>query len=474
MSHPFARLALLGTLALTSVPAQALAGPMTLPDAITYALDHNATVAQQYANVTAAEHTLAIQRANAYPTVSGQLQSALGKSANYGGSYAALGLTQQSVYSQNTAQIGTIYTLETGGLAFLQLASARASASQAEQTLANTEDQIATTVANAYYSVVQKQAIVAVDESDLKYQNVLVGDAKVKERAGVAAGVDVLKAQVNQAKSASTLVGARADVENATESLAASIGAPLDQPFAFPAQIAEPPLPKGSVETLEDIAQNARPDVKAANDAVAAAQFTRKGWNRELFPTVQINAAFGSQVSPTFFGQEQLEFDQEYQACIANPIPGVPCIAQNATRGVPGFWNIGAVSTFTLPLVDYGERHTERVNDDAQIVSAQRTLDQTRTQVDVDVRQSYRAAQTALSELSYARDEARLGTESARIAQLQYQHGLIALSDVIQTQQQSVTAQSDFVNARVAYVEAVVKLRVSLGTYTAQSAVADL
>jgi outer membrane protein TolC len=193
-----------------------------------------------------------------------------------------------------------------------------------------------------------------------------------------------------------------------------------------------------------------------------------------LFPTVQLNASFGSQVSPTIFGQEQLEFDEEYQACIADPIPGVPCIHQTAQRGVPGFWTIGAVSTFSLPLVDYGLRHTERVNDDAQIASAQRTLEQTRGQVDIDVRQSYRAAQTALAQLSYARDESRLGTESARIAQLQYQHGIKDLSDVIQTQQQSVTAQSDFINARVAYVEAVVKLRVSLGTYTAQSAVADL
>ena len=452
----------------------ALAAAMTLPQAVAYALNHNPTVAQQYANVTAAEHTLAQQRANAFPVVDGSLQSALGKSSNYGGGYAALGLTQQSVYSQNTAQIGTTYNLETGGLAFLQLASARAAAAQAEETLANTEDQIATTVTNAYYNVVQKQAIVVVDESDLNYENVLVTDAKVKEHAGVAAGVDVLEAQVNQSKSASTLVGALADVDNAREALAQSIGAPLGQQFSFPTEIPEPKLPNGTIDILEGIALNARPDVKAADDAVAAAELTRKGWTRELFPSVQISASFGSQVSPTLFGQEQVEYNEEYQACVAEAIPGVPCVLETVPRSVPGFWNIGAISTFTLPLVDYGERHTERVNDDAQVASAQGSLDQARTQVDIDVRQSYRAAQTALAQLSYARDESQYGTESARIEQLRYQHGLVALPDVIQTQQQSVTAQEDFVNARVAYVEAVVKLRVSLGIYTPQSAVADL
>jgi outer membrane protein len=436
------------------VPVAASAAPMTLNDAIAYALNHSPTVAQQYAAARAAEHVLAQQRANAFPTVNGELQNSLGKSANYGGAYAAIGIPVQNIFSQNTAQIGTNYTLDTGGLAFLQLASARASAAQAEETLVSAENQVATSVTNAFYGVVQKQAIVGVDASDLEYQNVLVSAAKAKEHAGMAAGVDVLRAQVNQTKSASTLVGAHADVDDAREDLAQSIGASLDQSFVFPKVIAEPKLPSQSVSTLEDIALNARPDVLAARSGVAAAEFTRKGWGRELFPTVQIGAAFGNQLSTIQYNQ--------FGEPVAHP------------SGTPGFWSVQATSTLSLPLVDYGQRRTERVNDDAQLVSAQRTLDQARTQVQIDVRQTYRAAQTALAQLDLAQDESRLGLESARIAQLQYAHGLIALSDVIQAQQESVTAQSDLVAARVSYINAIVKLRVSLGTYTAQSAVADL
>ncbi|HUA08633.1 MAG TPA: TolC family protein [Candidatus Acidoferrales bacterium] len=449
---------MIATLLLAAVTT--VAPPMTLGDAISFALDHNPAVAQQYAAVQSAEHSLAVARGTALPTVNGSLQSYMQKNSNYGGIYEIIGEQQQSVFSQNTAQIGTNYTLDTGGLSFLQLASARASAEQAEETLANTEDQIATNVTSAFYDVVQKRAIVDVDVSDLQYQNVLVDAARAKEKAGVAAGVDVLRAEVAQAKSASTLVGARADVENAQENLAQSIGASLDQRFTFPKTIAEPGLPAQSVDTLEDIALNARPDVKAARDGVQAALFTRKGWDRELFPQVQLSASFGNQFAPTSAGE----------------VIGVTSSGSLVTlpRGAPGFWSLGMTSTFTLPLVDWGQRHAERVSDDAQVTSAQRALDQARTQVLVDVRQTYRAAQTALAQLSYARDESRLGTESARIAQLQYARGLIALSDVIQAQQQSVTAQSDLVSARVSYVDAIVKLRVSLGTYTAQSAVADL
>ncbi len=433
---------------------------MTLQDAISYALNHSPTVAQQYAAAQSAEHSLAIARGTAYPTVNGSLQNFMQKNANYAGEYAIIGESQEQVFSQNTAQVGTNWTIDTGGFSLLQLASARASAAQASETLTNTENQIASTVTNAFYAVVQKEAIVAVDASDLHYQGVLVDAAKAKAHAGVAAGVDVLRAQVQQAKSASTLVGARADVDNSREDLAQTIGAPLDQPFAFPKEIAQPALPAQPVDALEDVALNTRSDVIAARDGVVAAQYTRKGWDRELFPTVAVNASIGNEFAPTSAGM-----------IIGYNPDGTPI---TVPRGSPGFWQINAQSTFTLPFVDWGQRHTERLNDDAQLASAQRALDAARTQVQIDIRQNYRGAQTALSQLSYAQDESRLGAESARVAQLQYQRGIIALSDVILAQQQSVTAQYDYVAAQVSYVEAVIKLRVSLGTYTAQSAVADL
>ncbi|HTU83699.1 MAG TPA: TolC family protein, partial [Candidatus Acidoferrales bacterium] len=119
-------------------------------------------------------------------------------------------------------------------------------------------------------------------------------------------------------------------------------------------------------------------------------------------------------------------------------------------------------------------RHSERVNDDAQLASAKTNYEQTRLQAELDVRQSYRAAQTAQSQLGFARDESVYGTEAARIAQLQYKAGVKTIYDVLQAQESAVSAQDDYVNARVNYVDAVVKLRVSLGTYTAQTAVADL
>lgn len=431
------------------------AAPLTLGDAVAYALDHNPQIAQQRAAVAQNELAVARQRGNAYPIVSGSLSNTLQKSANYGGQFTIVGLAQQNIYSQNTAQIGTNYTLQTGGLAFLQLVAAKAALQQSREVLASSENQLATTVTSAYYAVVARRALVVLDRSDLDYQNVLVRIAQAKEKAGVAAGVEVLKAQVAQAKSSSTLVAAQADVQNAREALALAIGAPLDTDFAFSETVSEPALPSGTVASLETIAMNSRPDILAAVDSLDAARVTRKSWNRQLYPSIAIGAAFGNQFSPT---------TRQFNA-LGQPIP---------RQGTPGFWTLSAQSTFTLPFVDYGQRHFDRKNDDAQVTLAAQNLDQTELQARADVRQAYRAAHTALAQLAYARDEARLGAESSRIAALQYEHGLISIADVLQTQQQNVLAANDLVSARIAYVNAVVKLRTSLGIFDAKSAVAGL
>lgn len=446
--------------------------PMTLPDAVAYALEHNPNVASARASLTNAQHNLALQRGVAYPTVDGTLQSFLAKSANYQGSFAALGVAQQNVVSQNTAQVGiTNWNLTTGGFAFLALAASRAEAEQAANTLANTEDQIATTVTNSFFSIVQRQAAVDVDVVTLRYQNDLVNVAQVKERAGVAAGVDVLQAKTSAAKSQSTLVADRASVHDASESLAQQIGAPVQTPFATPTAVPQPPMPNGSVDTLVKIAQTSRPDVLAAREAVLAARYTRKGWNVELFPQISISALIGNQFSPTSAGLEQ---EQVLEDCALRVPPIPPSLCPTVPRGSFGFWSLQAVSTFTFPLVDYNARHSERVNDDAQLASAESTLSSTQLQSELDVRQSYRAAETAKAQVDWANQEASYGVESARIAQLQYKAGVKTIYDVLQAQQAATQAVNDAVAARVNYVDAVVKLRVSIGTYDARSAVADL
>jgi outer membrane protein TolC len=430
-----------------------VAAALTLAGAVQFALSHSPTIAKQAAVVSQTQAAYVKARSQTFPGLTGQLANQMQKSANYTGAYSVIGASQANVFSQNTASLGTSYTFD-GGLSHYLSLSARQQYEQAQADLRRTQQQIANSVANAYFALAAKNEVVRLDEGDLRYQRTLVSVAKAKERAGVAAGVDVLSAQAAEEKSRYTLASAQADAANASESLAQIIGAPLETAFDVPEHIAQPALPGQPLQTLIAVAQATRPDVASAQDAVAIAQTNRRSADTDLLPQIQTFASIGNQFSPTLAVQ-QSQF---------GPVP----------RGNLGFWNIGVNTTISLPFVDWGARRANHRNLNEQIAAAQVNLGAVKTQAEMDVRHSYRAAQTALAQLASANEEARYASEAARIAQLQYAHGVIGLVDVQQREQNALSAQVDRYDARVAYVNAIVNLRVAMGVRTPQEAVADL
>lgn len=458
----------------------ALGAEMTLADAVAYALGHSTGVAAQRAAVEQARAQYVRAHAQEFPNVSATLQNQQSRSSNYGGSFALIGANQANVFSQNTAQIGTQYALFNGGLNQLLALVDKQQLDEAQANLQKTQDRVATDVTNQYFAVASADEQTRLDRSDLTYQKALVAVAQAKVRAGIAAGVDLLRAQTQERQSESTLVGATADAQNARDALAQLIGAPLDTAFSVPSDVAQPPLPAQPLETLVATAQDRRPEVAFAAESLAVARLNRRAADADLFPNIQVNAAFGNQFSPTLYVQQRNQIVAQNQAIAAlnaiNARNGIPpqALLPIPARGTPGFWQIGANTSLALPLIDYGTRRANHRGLDAVTASAETNLASQKEQVALDVRQSLRNAQAALAQVSFAQDEVRLGVESARVAQLQYQHGINTLTDVQAAQKTALSAQTDLFNARVRYVDAVVKLRIALGIYDPQSAVADI
>lgn len=424
---------------------------LTLSQAITYALGHSPAVAKQAGIVSQLRSSYVRARAQTLPGVLGQLQSVMQKSGNYSGAYSVIGAAQASVYSQNTASLGTSYTWN-GGLNHYLALAAKQQYQGALADLRATQSQVTNTVTDGFFTLARDVQTTRLDQSDLQYQNALLSVAQAKERAGVAAAVDVLSAQAAVEKSRYSLASAQSAAEDAREALSQTIGAPLDMQFAVPSAVAQPALPSQSLDDLIALAIANRADVASAQQAVAVANTNRRSADTDLWPQISPFAQIGNQFSPTFAAQ----------AAKFGPVSHA------------GYWNIGVQSTVSLPLVDWGTRRANHQNLDAQITAAEANLAAVRTQAEIDVRQSYRAAHTAQAQLASASDETRYASEAARIAQLQYRHGIITLPDVQQRQQAALSAEIDLYNARVAYAAAVVKLRTALGIYTPQQDVADL
>jgi len=450
--------------------------------AVAYALSHAPSLLAQRATLLGLDSTFTKSRAAEFPSAGAQLQNQLAKSENQQGQFAQFGITPASNFSQNTAQLQSTYTLYNGAQQ-LTAQQARKQVLNAQFELQRQEEQTALNVTNAFYALAADRGSVDVDENDLAYQQELLATAQAQERVGRIAGVDVLKAQVAVARSQATLVGARAAAENDRENLAVAIGAPAATTFDVPKTLPEPALPTTPLDQLQTIARMNRPEIGVARTALDVSKLGDAAIDNDLRPVVTINGSFGSQVSPTLFSQEQEEIDQSNAAAIASydsekllfptlTIPP-PVLLPAVDRHVPGFWQFNILSTFSIPLYDYGQRAAAHHAARAQIESSLAGLYNAYDLVEADVNAARRNLATAAQKLELAKLAARLGTESARIAKLQYQNGLISFTDVTQTEQTAISSQNDLLAARVTYVTALVKLRIALAPPNI-SAAADL
>ena len=450
--------------------AAAAAAPLNLQDAVRYALVHNPTVAAKEAQLASAQAASTKARAAELPPVTGTLQNTLARSSNAGGSLAQYGLSPQSRFSQNTAQISSQWLLYNGSLNQILAQESKRQLESAKADLRQTQTQIAQNVVASFFAVSEKDHAYQVARDNLAYQQALFAVAQAKERAGQVAGVDVLRADAAVQNALAVNLTAQSDLQTARETLAQLIGAPLDTQFTASASLPEPALPSQPLAVLVQIAQANRPDIAVARANLYLAQLGRAAMDTDLRPQIALNGSFGNQMSPTSVVAQQNAVIANVPGCNAVPTPAA-CIVP---RGTPGYWQIGATTTFSMPVIDYGTRHTAHESGDAAIHSAQVALNSAQSAAEGDVRQSLRGAQTASAALVYQKKAAALATESARIAQLQYKNGLISLTDVTQAQNAANAAQTDLFNARVAYVTAIIKLRSALGIYDPDGLVSDL
>jgi outer membrane protein TolC len=473
----------------TSPPALTAAPAPTSPPAhldalgtVRFALAHQPALLAQQAQVAALVSTFAKTRAGEYPTAVGELQNQIQKSSNLNGSLAQFGIVPANNFSQNTAQLSSTYNVY-NGTQQVTAEQQKRDVEHAQQELRRLEEQATVDVSRAFYNLAALHELVIVDEADLRYQQNLFDTARASEKVGRVAGVDVLRAQVGVTRSESTLLQAKVDEANASESLAVQIGAPTDTVFDVPAVLPEPALPASTAEQLYAIAKRSRPEILEARAAFQSAQLSDAEIDSDLRPTVQLSGSFGSQVSPTQLVQEQEEVDQSNAAALANYeqekllFPGVdfppPVLEPPVNRAQPGFWQFAITSTFQIPLYDYGQRALAHKAARSQIGYEQAALQNAYGTVQADVNSSLRSAQANVDKLSLAKQSAELGSESARIAQLQYKSGLISFNDVNSTEQTALSAENDLVAARVNYVVSFIKLRTSLGP-TDPLAAADL
>jgi len=157
----------------------------------------------------------------------------------------------------------------------------------------NARDVVVLVSANSYAQALAASALVDAAKAQLETAQALYQQAVDLKQAGIVAGIDVLRAEVQVSTTRQRLTVTQADFEKSKLQLARIIGLPLGQAFGLKDQIRPVPFPDMTLDQAIERAYQERGDYKAALARVEAADANRRAAKGELLPSVRLTADYG-------------------------------------------------------------------------------------------------------------------------------------------------------------------------------------
>ncbi len=145
-----------------------------------------------------------------------------------------------------------------------------------------------------YLQAVAGESRIAAARAQLDTAEALLGVARDRKAAGLGAGIELLRAQVQERSLRERLIVAEQDAAKEKLALARAIGLPLGQRFRLADPMPTAPAVPLTVGEAVERAWAGRPDLKAAQARVAAAEALRKAAQGEGLPSLAVSGDYGA------------------------------------------------------------------------------------------------------------------------------------------------------------------------------------
>jgi outer membrane protein TolC len=163
----------------------------------------------------------------------------------------------------------------------------------------DSRDLVVLAVANAYLQVISDKATIESQQAQLETSRALYQRAQDQTRAGVAARIDELRADVELQTQQQRLIAAQDQSAKDALNLARTIGLPPGQEFTLTDSAPYKPLQGVTLEkALQDAYAN-RPDYLSAQLQVQSAELSRKAAAAENYPSISSQLDYGD-IGPNF------------------------------------------------------------------------------------------------------------------------------------------------------------------------------
>lgn len=420
------------TMASGDNPASVSSQAMTLMQLTDLALRRNPKTRLGWAAIRASEAGVELARAGYWPQIDATFTGQRSRALNFSGQPA-------NIQTRYGASVSLSYLLWDFGARSGTLDQSKFELVSARLSQDQTLQDVILQVEQAYYQVLGLQAVVEVNRLSLQDARTNLAAAQDRRASGLATVGDVYKAEAALAGSKLAVQQAEGQLASARGALATAIGDTPDTVLALAAWEDQPAheMPAQSVASLMDDARNARPELLAAK-------------SQEQSAAAKLTATRGS---------------------------GLPTLNFDANAGRTRVLDIGdssqfnALLTLKVPLfAGFGDRAAIH-QAEAQLDSARANNDDLRSQVELQVWQSYQNLRTAAATLDSSAAQLRSAVLAADVSNARYKSGLETILDVLSTQAtlanarvQQVQARLDWAAARTALGHAVGGLRVPATT----------
>ncbi|MFZ0795851.1 MAG: TolC family protein [Candidatus Korobacteraceae bacterium] len=441
---------LLLTLIAASTGFAAAQTPLTLPQAVSMALDKNPLHKAALADTRIGAAAVRQAQSPLLPKITFSESALRGndpvfvfgsrlRQQNFTAADFALNqLNSPTPISNFSSRFSGQWSLFDGLQSWYAVTRAKYMKQAAEQQLDRADQELVYQAVQAYYGALLAQRQVQVAEAGLETAQAIEASSRARVESGMAVESDLLSAQVATASRKQELIAAQNSLSLARTQLALAVGVSSDILFEPQEALSDPTLSPPPVAELEALAIEKRPDLKRVNAEL-------RGQDKNISAA---KGAFAPRLN--VFGSWEID----------SPTPG---------------WNGGnnwvAGAELQLDLFDGDSKRANLAMQKAMQERATAMRDSFRDQIRLQVRKAYYDYDAAQQLVGVARTAIAQAEESLRINQNRYDGGLTTISDLLRVQEAAQHARSDYWQAVYRVKTSYASLELAAGTLSPSSPV---
>ncbi len=329
-----------------------------------------------------------------------------------------------------------------GAPSYFAYSESKAIADQARARFDSARQELIIRLSQAYFDALVAQATLDAARAQVRALEEQLVAARRSFKDGVASITDVDESQAHAASADADLAKAMSELDAKRAALEAIIGSDAaDLAPLLPDVVVPRPLPDDA-STWSSRAQASNPDVRAANAAVAAAEFDLSRTRAARLPSVGLVASYGANYS---------------SGNIVNPVNYATHVHDSEID-----------LQVTVPLLDGGGLQAQVAESRALRNEAQENLEAARRQAATDARQAFDEVVSDLSQVKALQVAIDAGREAVNGNRAGYRLGIRINSDVLDAEQELYGLRRDLAQARYDALLGGLKLKAAAGVLTEQ------